>query len=121
MTEPHEAPPPYDASRVMLNGAAIGLVTSLTSGMEARLILEIKAAEERQNAKLDAFARAVTGDVDDLQTWRDDMNDARLVRQGQMSVLSGFASFLIRYDKVILGIGIGLASGVVAAVAGVHL
>ena len=119
-------PPQYDASRVMFNGAAIGLVTNLTSGMEARLIAEIQAVEQRQSAELD---KAVTrlrrdiseqgDDIDGLQAWREDEEDARLVREGQMSIFRAAGRFLVRYDKVILGIGIGIASGVVAALAGV--
>jgi hypothetical protein len=41
-------PPEFDANRVMFNGAAIGLVTSLVTGMEERLRDEIHAVEKRQ-------------------------------------------------------------------------
>jgi hypothetical protein len=90
MTYEAPTPPQYDASRVMLNGAAIALVANLTSGMESRLIAEIQAVERRQSTELD---KAVTrlrldiseqgDDIDGLQAWREDTEDARMVREGQ--------------------------------------
>jgi len=118
-------PPQYDASRVMLNGAAIALVANLTSGMESRLIAEIQAVERRQSTELD---KAVTrlrldiseqgDDIDGLQAWREDTEDARMIRDGQMSIFKAAGRFILRYDKVILGVGLGLAAGAVAALSG---
>lgn len=120
-----ETPPQYDASRVMLNGAAIALVANLTSGMESRLIAEIQAVERRQSTELD---KAVTrlrldiseqgDDIDGLQAWREDTEDARMIRDGQMSIFKAAGRFILRYDKVILGVGLGLAAGAVAALSG---
>ena len=120
-----QEPAPYDASRVMLNGAAIALVANLTSGMESRLIAEIQAVERRQSTELD---KAVTrlrldiseqgDDIDGLQAWREDTEDARMIRDGQMSIFKAAGRFLLRYDKVILGVGLGLAAGAVAALSG---
>ncbi len=125
MSDEAPTPPQYDASRVMLNGAAIALVANLTSGMESRLIAEIQAVERRQSTELD---KAVTrlrldiseqgDDIDGLQAWREDTEDARMVREGQMSIFKAAGRFILRYDKVILGVGLGLAAGAVAALSG---
>jgi hypothetical protein len=61
-----EPQPQYDASRVMLNGAAIGLVTNLVNGVEARLSAELHAVETRLSAEL----KTVNGDVDGLELCR---------------------------------------------------
>jgi hypothetical protein len=113
--------PEYDASRVMLNGAAIGLVTSLTTGMEARLITEIKAAEERQNSKLESAVLALSGDVDELEAWRESEMSARIRRDGQWSVFRNSARFADRYGKILLALALALASILVASLGGVHV
>lgn len=111
-----EAPsnPDYDPTKVMFNGAAIALVTNLTNGIQAALTAEIKAAEERQNRRLEEAVKALTGDVDALELWRDDMESARLVRQGQMSVITGILRFIAHHERAILGIGMFVLAAVVA-------
>jgi hypothetical protein len=79
-----EPQPQYDASRVMLNGAAIGLVTNLVNGVEARLSAELHAVETRLSAEL----KTVNGDVDGLELWRADMERAKQRRAGQWSVFT---------------------------------
>jgi hypothetical protein len=88
----------YDPSRVMLNGAAIGLVTNLVNGMETRLREEIVASEKRLVRKLED----VNGDVDGLEEWRQSVEDAKQRRAGQWSVLTNAIAFVERHRALII-------------------
>lgn len=108
--------PQYDASRVMFNGAAIGLVTSLVNGMEDRLRAEIHATEQRLSLEL----KTINGDVDGLELWRADVERARQRREGQWSVVSNSVAFLERHGKVILAAAV-VAAPILAALLGVRI
>lgn len=108
---------PYDPSRVMLNGAAIGLVTALTAGMEQRLMDELRASEKRLSGQL----TVLTGDIDTLEAWREAQEKAKERRAGQWSVLHAIGSFLSRHGAVLLAGAIAALTAVVALLGGVQV
>jgi hypothetical protein len=101
MPDPND--PLYDPARVMLNGAAIGLVTNLVGGMETRLRDELHATEQRLSDEL----KSINGDVDGLELWRADMESAKQRRAGQWSVITNAVAFAERHRGA-------LAAGVAA-------
>ena len=109
--------PLYDASRVMLNGAAIGLVTSLVAGMEARNREALVAMEQRITEKI----TSQDVDIEGLEAWRASIVEARLRREGQWSVFLTVGKFANRYGRAILGLAIAFAATVLALLGGVNV
>lgn len=108
--------PAFDPSRVMLNGAAIALVASLTDGMEKRLREEIKGSERRLMDVIEAQGQ----DIDGLEEWRGEELRKRQRREGQWSVFRTGWEFVARHDRVILAAAV-LMAPILASVFGVRI
>lgn len=100
----------------MVNGAAIGLITTLVAQLREDVREDLHDLEDRLGKRIDCQA----GDLSEIEAWRQSEMDRRTRQDGQWSVLRNAAHLAERYGKVILAAAV-LGATALAAFVGVNI